>query len=326
MSGGLGGVERRARRHRARRARAGLSPIKINAVVQRGVNDHTVLDLRRALPRHAASSCASSNTWTSATATTGSRDAWCRRRSCCARIARALAARAAASATIAAKSRERYAFADGARRDRLHLVGQRSRSAATARARGCRRTARSTLPVRDARHDLRGPLRAGASDAELARAAARRLGARDDRYSELRAGARARQRRRAGRDVPHRRLMGRNAHARRRRTDRPTMVDVGAKPSRTRDGDGARRACAFRADGRARCARADMRTKKGPVVRHGDHRRHDGREAHARADSVLPSARDRAVLVRDRIRRRRRARRSVHGRASRTRPASRWKR
>ena len=32
---------------------AGLSPIKLNTVVERGVNDHTVLDLRGAFPRQA---------------------------------------------------------------------------------------------------------------------------------------------------------------------------------------------------------------------------------------------------------------------------------
>jgi GTP 3',8-cyclase len=44
MSGGFGGVDEvLAGVEQARRA--GLAPIKINAVVQRGVNDHTVLDL-----------------------------------------------------------------------------------------------------------------------------------------------------------------------------------------------------------------------------------------------------------------------------------------
>jgi hypothetical protein len=51
MSGGFGGCRRGARRHRAR-ARSGLTPIKVNAVVQRGINDHIVLDAGRALPRH----------------------------------------------------------------------------------------------------------------------------------------------------------------------------------------------------------------------------------------------------------------------------------
>jgi GTP 3',8-cyclase len=44
MSGGFGGVDEVLTGIEQAR-RAGLSPIKINAVVQRGVNDHTVLDL-----------------------------------------------------------------------------------------------------------------------------------------------------------------------------------------------------------------------------------------------------------------------------------------
>ena len=44
MSGGFGGVEEVLRGIEAAQ-RAGLSPIKINTVVQRGVNDHTILDL-----------------------------------------------------------------------------------------------------------------------------------------------------------------------------------------------------------------------------------------------------------------------------------------
>ena len=44
MSGGFGGVEQVLEGIEHAR-RAGLTPIKVNAVVQRGVNDHTVLDL-----------------------------------------------------------------------------------------------------------------------------------------------------------------------------------------------------------------------------------------------------------------------------------------
>ena len=45
MSGGFGGLDAGARGHRRARSRPACAPIKINAVVQRGVNDHTVLDL-----------------------------------------------------------------------------------------------------------------------------------------------------------------------------------------------------------------------------------------------------------------------------------------
>src|SRR5690606_11441616 len=44
MSGGMGDLERVLDGIRAARE-AGLEPIKINSVVERGVNDHTVLDL-----------------------------------------------------------------------------------------------------------------------------------------------------------------------------------------------------------------------------------------------------------------------------------------
>ena len=51
MSGGFGGVaEVLDGIEHARRA--GLAPIKVNTVVQRGVNDHTLLDLMALLPRH----------------------------------------------------------------------------------------------------------------------------------------------------------------------------------------------------------------------------------------------------------------------------------
>ena len=50
---------------------AGLSPIKINSVVQRGVNDHTLVELAR-LPKSEATSLVSSSTWTWATSTVGS--------------------------------------------------------------------------------------------------------------------------------------------------------------------------------------------------------------------------------------------------------------
>ena len=47
-------------------------------VVKRGVNEHAILPMARALPRHAATSCASSSTWTSATRTAGGWTTSCR--------------------------------------------------------------------------------------------------------------------------------------------------------------------------------------------------------------------------------------------------------
>ena len=102
MSGGFGGVDdvldgiEHARR-------AGSTPIKVNAVIQRGVNDHTALDLSSASAAP-ASSCGSSSTWTSATATHWSQELVVPSKELAARIGERWPLRAAASATIAAKS------------------------------------------------------------------------------------------------------------------------------------------------------------------------------------------------------------------------------
>ena len=60
-------------------AAAGLGPIKINMVVKRGVNEDSVVPMARHF-RGAGTSCASSSTWTSATATAGGWTTSCRRR------------------------------------------------------------------------------------------------------------------------------------------------------------------------------------------------------------------------------------------------------
>ena len=59
---------------------AGLTPLKVNAVIKRGVNDEGVVDLART-SRVAAACCASSSTWTSARPTAGASTTWCRRAS-----------------------------------------------------------------------------------------------------------------------------------------------------------------------------------------------------------------------------------------------------
>ena len=60
---------------RARGHRCGgggrTAPVKINAVVRRGINEHTVVDLARHFRRARGTSCASSSTWTS-----GTRNGW----------------------------------------------------------------------------------------------------------------------------------------------------------------------------------------------------------------------------------------------------------
>ena len=58
-------VERVLDGHR-RRAPPPASPVKVNAVVKRGVNEDEIVPTGAALPRHRAHRCASSSTWTSA--------------------------------------------------------------------------------------------------------------------------------------------------------------------------------------------------------------------------------------------------------------------
>jgi cyclic pyranopterin phosphate synthase len=67
-------------------ARAGFTPLKVNCVVERGVNDDSIVGLARHfkgsghilrfIARAAATSCASSSTWTWAPSTTGTSPRW----------------------------------------------------------------------------------------------------------------------------------------------------------------------------------------------------------------------------------------------------------
>ena len=52
-------------------AAAGLTPVKINMVVKRGVNDHRITHMAERFRGAPVTSCASSNTWTSAPPTAG---------------------------------------------------------------------------------------------------------------------------------------------------------------------------------------------------------------------------------------------------------------
>ena len=62
--------------------KAGLATIKINAVVQKGVNDHTIVDLP-ATSRGAATQSGSSSIWTSGPSTDGGWTTLCRRTRWC---------------------------------------------------------------------------------------------------------------------------------------------------------------------------------------------------------------------------------------------------
>ena len=166
MSGGFGGVaEVLDGIEHARRAE--LTPIKINAVVQRGVNDHTALDLverfrgtgvDRALHRvHGRRQPQSL-----ALGPRGALAGTCRRRS--ARAGRS----SAAEAGLPRRGRRALRVRRRQRRGRIHLLGDRSPSAATARARGCPRMACST-PACSRRTARACGMRcaAGASDEDL---------------------------------------------------------------------------------------------------------------------------------------------------------------
>ena len=328
MNGGCGGLERRARAASRRRARRASADQDQRGGASAACNDHTVLDLARALPRHAASSCASSSTWTSAPATTGEPDEVVPSRSCSTRSRARWPLDAAAPATIAAKSRALRARRRRGR-DRLHLVGQRAVLRRLPRARGCRPTARSTPACSRRRAPTCArrcaPARATTSSRELLR---ERLDA-TARTATANCAARcagASEPLRQDRDALHRPDEATDAHARRRRTTARRWSTWATRPSRTRTavGRGARALPGGRR--RARCASAGSQTE-GPGVRHRDHRRRDGRQAHARADPVLSSdaARELPTSTID-MGERDEARHRVHGARARTRPASRWRR
>ena len=213
------------------------------------------------------------------------------------------------------------------RRGRLHLLGDRSRSAATARARAVRRTARSTpacsrrrartcaTPLRAARamRSCSGSIRNVWLRATIATAnCAPRL--RDARAQD------ASRCTRSAADDGAQTLTHLDARK------RPRMVDVGAKAVTQREATAEARVrfpprrCA------SSCARSGMRTTKGPVF---DTAIIAGTMAAKRTHELIPFCHPlahRRLHDRDRARTRRRGRRSAARSRSRTRPASRWKR
>lgn len=185
MSGGRGSPARVLEGIREAAA-AGLLPIKINAVVKRGVNDHTVLDLvghfrgTGVIVRFIEyMDVGTINHWQAGDCVPS----------------RELVALIAARWPIRpvepnyhGEVAERYAFADGAGEvGFISSVSEpfcgsctRARLSSDGQLFTCLFAARGT--------DLKGPLRAGASDAELREIISRVWRDRDDRYSELRAG------------------------------------------------------------------------------------------------------------------------------------------
>ncbi|HJT97145.1 MAG TPA: GTP 3',8-cyclase MoaA [Rhodanobacteraceae bacterium] len=193
MSGGRGDVDA-VLGAIAAAERAGFAPLKINAVVMRGVNDAHALDLVehfrgtghivRFIEYMDVGTC---NAW--------QRDLVVPSAELRARIA-ARWPLVPLAANYGGEVAQRYAFADGA--GEIGFIGSvtepfcgdcsRARLSADGRLYTC-------LFARSG-HDLRGPLRAGASDEEMAGLIRAVWEAREDRYSEIRSEQRGTERRR----------------------------------------------------------------------------------------------------------------------------------
>jgi cyclic pyranopterin phosphate synthase len=187
MSGGFGGLaEVLDGIEQARRA--GLAPIKLNTVVQRGINDHTVLDLLAHFRGTGVvvrfieyMDVGTRNQWNPALVVPS----------------RELAALIHAQWPIAARGRsyagevaEKYVYEDGA--GELGFISSVSQPFCG----GCSRARISsdgsfyTCLFAAQGTDLRGPMRAGATDDELDQLIRGVWRGRSDRYSELRASMR----------------------------------------------------------------------------------------------------------------------------------------
>jgi cyclic pyranopterin phosphate synthase len=187
MSGGFGGVgEVLDGIEHARRA--GLAPIKINTVVQRGVNDHTLLDLLAHFRGTGVivrfieyMDVGTRNHWNPALVVPS----------------RELAAKIAARWPLVPRDRdyrgevaERHVFADGS--GEIGFISSVSQPfcGACSRARISSDGSFYTCLFATQGTDLRAPLRAGASDEELYEMVRAVWSGRHDRYSELRASLR----------------------------------------------------------------------------------------------------------------------------------------
>ena len=165
-------------------AAAGL-PVKVNAVVKRGINDEQIVPMARHFK--GAAICASSNTWTSGTRTAGGWTMSCRRRD-----------RGAASTELRLEPvdpgyrgevAQRWRYRDGSGEvGVITSVTQpfcgdctRARLSAEGKVYTCLFAVRGT--------DLRALVRGGATDDELADAVRGIWSVRTDRYSDLRSAA-----------------------------------------------------------------------------------------------------------------------------------------
>ncbi|HUP42033.1 MAG TPA: GTP 3',8-cyclase MoaA [Thermoanaerobaculia bacterium] len=170
---------------------AGLAPVKINAVVRRGVNDHTLLDLAR---HFRGTGCVvrfiefmdvgTRNGWRMAEVLPG----------------REIVERIAAEAPLEpvepsypGEVASRYRYRDGSGEIGVITSVTRPFCGACTRARLSADGKLYTCLFATRGTDLKTPLRAGAGDDELAELVAGVWQAREDRYSELRTGETAAQ-------------------------------------------------------------------------------------------------------------------------------------
>jgi cyclic pyranopterin phosphate synthase len=187
MSGGFGGVNEVLAGIEAAQ-RADLTPIKINAVVQRGVNDHTVLDL---VERFRGSGVIVRFI---EYMDVGNRNHWDAERVVPSReLANLIDARwpiAPLEQNYRGEVARRYAFADGAGEVGFISSVTQAFCGDCSRARLSSDGALYTCLFAAHGVTLRDPLRAGATDEELAQLIRQIWSGRQDRYSELRANLR----------------------------------------------------------------------------------------------------------------------------------------
>jgi cyclic pyranopterin phosphate synthase len=165
--------------------KAGLAPIKINAVVQKGVNDHTIVDLARHFKGsgHTVRFIEYMDV--------GTLNGW--------RLDDVVPAEEMVSlidaemplepveSSYRGEVAERYRYRDGDGEIGIIASVTKPFCGDCTRLRLSPDGSIYTCLFTSVGMDLRGPLRAGASDAELARLVSGRWGVRDDRYSEERA-------------------------------------------------------------------------------------------------------------------------------------------
>ncbi|MET0659496.1 MAG: GTP 3',8-cyclase MoaA [Steroidobacteraceae bacterium] len=188
MNGGFGGVERVLDGIRVA-LESGLAPIKINAVIERGLNDHTALDL---VERFRGTDVivrfieymdvGNRNHWTP--------DRVVPSRELLALIQARWPARPTAE-NYRGEVAERYVFEDGA--GEIGFISSVSNPfcGACSRARLSSEGVFYTCLFATHGVDLRAPLRSGATDRELLDLISKTWQQRDDRYSELRSTLRA---------------------------------------------------------------------------------------------------------------------------------------